>query len=84
MLKVSIELMPTVIFDDGYSMWYANGQMHRNNDLPAITHTNGDRYWCQYGLKHRDNDLPAVMLANVTYEWYINGVFKRAIYNNFC
>jgi len=32
-------------FPNGDKMWYKNGKLHRENDLPAIEYKNGDRVW---------------------------------------
>jgi len=68
--------------------WYKNGQLHRDNDLPAVEwygngllhreHLDGDpksqcRFWYVNGLLHRDNGLPAIERANGQKEWWIHG-----------
>ncbi len=57
---------PTPVMDsDGDKIWYNSiGQIHRNNDKPAILWMDGDKYWYKNGRLHRDNDLPAVVEAN--------------------
>jgi hypothetical protein len=60
---------------DGYSSWYKDGKLHRNNDLPAII-CNGYKEWRIHGMIHRDNDLPAVEFPNYS-AWYINNIRHR-------
>ena len=38
-----------IINIDGNTSWYKNGQLHRDNDLPAVILTNGSQFWYQYG-----------------------------------
>jgi ribosomal protein L25 (general stress protein Ctc) len=54
-------------------IWYKNGLIHRDNDLPAVIYSNGAKYWYQNSLWHRDNDLPAVVYPNGLKHWYQNG-----------
>ena len=44
----------------GIKLWYINGKLHRDYDLPAVEHICGTKEWYQYGRLHRDNDLPAI------------------------
>src|SRR5208283_3960173 len=41
-------------------IWYKNGKIHQDGDLPAIMWDNGDNVWYQNGEIYRDNDQPAV------------------------
>jgi hypothetical protein len=54
--------------------WFnANGELHSENDLPAVITRYKDEItqeWYQNGLLHRDNDLPAITHPNGTKEWY--------------
>ena len=52
---------------------YKHGELHRDNDLPAIVYLHGGKQWWQNGERHRDNDLPAIVWANGDKEWYQNG-----------
>jgi len=40
------------VSDDGIQMWFRNGQLHREEDLPAI-YDHGDQAWYRDGLRHR-------------------------------
>jgi hypothetical protein len=41
---------PTDLDEDGNKSWLNEaGQLHRNNDLPAIIGANGTQYWYQNG-----------------------------------
>jgi len=59
------------------SIWYKNGEYHRDNDLPAVIQANGEQRWYQYGKLHRDNDLPAIIYYNGDQFWYKNGLSHR-------
>jgi len=34
-----------LVRETGAQIWYRNGQLHREGDLPAMTHRNGDQSW---------------------------------------
>lgn len=63
--------------------WRLNGQMHRDNDLPAYIQYREDGsidrcVWRQNGWRHREHDLPAVIDYDknnliVSEEWYQRG-----------
>jgi hypothetical protein len=57
--------------------WYLNGQLHRDNDLPAIEWNDGDKYWYQHGQLHRENDLPAYIIIGGNKYWYQHGKYHR-------
>jgi hypothetical protein len=62
----------------GNKRWYnANGEYHRDNDLPAIENADGDNEWYVNGKRHRDNDLPAREDSNGDKWWYVNGKCYR-------
>lgn len=51
----------TVIYQFETEVHYMNGQVHRDNDLPAVTSNHGGYHdWYQFGKPHRDNDKPAL------------------------
>jgi len=54
-------------------LWYKNGKLHRDNDLPAAIWKDGRQAWYKDGKQHRDNDLPAMINFNGTKVWYKNG-----------
>lgn len=75
----------TTYYDDGTllsELYYKDGELHRENDLPSIIYySNGKptrEYWHKHGQLHRDNDMPANILYD-TYPalrqltYYING-----------
>jgi len=68
---------PTEINSEGNKYWFQNGQLHRENDLPAIIRKGGNKYWFQNGQLHRENDLPAVIYKNGNKYWYQNGECHR-------
>ena len=74
--NIKLKLLETYENKDGNQHWFQNGEIHRDNDLPAITYHNGDLFWCQNGRIHRDNDLPAAIL-NGNQFWYQNGLKHR-------
>ena len=55
------------------------GQLHRDNDLPAIEWTNGNKEWYFNGKRHRNNNLPAIEYVNGYKAWYVNGQFHRVV-----
>jgi hypothetical protein len=62
-----------------FNVWYTDGQIHRDNDLPAITYFNGSKWanlWIKNGLNHRDNELPAYIDHRQSI-WYYNGLKHR-------
>jgi ribosomal protein L24E len=73
---------------DGNQHWYKNGELYRDNDLPAVIQADGSQYWYKNGELHRPDpnnksghnaqgDLPAVIRADGTQIWYINGKCHR-------
>lgn len=63
--------------------WYnKEGQLHRENDLPAVVFANGTQHWFRNGKLHRDSKdqkgktLPAV-IAKGNKMWYSNGNLHR-------
>jgi hypothetical protein len=41
-------------------MWYKNGSVHRDNDLPAVINFYGQKRWYQNGVLFRANGLPCI------------------------
>ena len=62
-----------VIDVNGTTRFYKNGQIHRDNDKPAIIREDGSKHWYQNGQLHRDNDLPAIIWDDGTQFWYKHG-----------
>ena len=65
--------------DDNGCVVYRNetGQIHRDNDLPAVFWFYGHKEWRINGKLHRDNDKPAIIWSNGIQQWYINGKLHR-------
>ena len=61
-------------YANGSKHWYLNGELHRENGLPAAEHASGDKFWFFNGKRHRENGLPEIEYANGDKFWYINGV----------
>ena len=55
---------------DGAWYWYQHGELHRDNDQPAVVRNSGDQKWYQHGEIHRDGDQPAIVYASGTRHWY--------------
>ena len=58
----------------GDEEWRLHGQLHRDNDLPAVTRPGGYQAWYQHGQLHRGGGKPAVIAAQGGYEYYLRGV----------
>ena len=60
----------------GAQVWRnAEGQVHRDGDLPAIFYpASGGEYFYQYGKLHRDGGLPAIVWGDGTVEYWEHGV----------
>jgi len=54
-----------------------DGELHRENDMPAVIWKNGAKHWYTNGKCHRDNDMPAIIFADGDKEWWINNEFIR-------
>jgi hypothetical protein len=55
----------------------ADGQTHRDGDLPAIIYNHGCQMWFKHGKKHRDGDLPAEVDEDGHQEWWQHGKLHR-------
>lgn len=53
--------------------WFKDGELHRDNDQPAIIFFDGTRCWYKNGQLHRDNDQPAAIYYTGSRYWYKNG-----------
>lgn len=53
-------------------MWYQNGEVHRDNDKPAVVCEEFQR-----GKLRRDNDKPAYIESNGNQIWYQHGELHR-------
>jgi hypothetical protein len=60
--------------ENEYSEWKnEQGELHRENDLPALTRLDGTKQWWINGKLHRENDKPAIIRSNGVKEWWFNG-----------
>jgi len=57
----------------GSQFWFKNGNLHRDNDLPAAIYHDRSQVWYQNGLIHRDNNFPAIIYSSGARAWYKNG-----------
>lgn len=48
----------------------ADGQFHRDDDLPALIRADGSVVYYKDGCLHRDGDLPAVIFADGSVSYY--------------
>jgi len=62
--------------ENGIQLWFRNGQLHREEDLPAI-YDHGDQAWYRDGLRHREGDLPAAIYATGGQRWWRDGQLRR-------
>jgi len=62
----------------GAQIWYKNGVVHREADLPAIVQLDGTLTYVQDGEVHRGGDLPAIVTPNGTKMWFSHGKRHRA------
>jgi len=64
--------------DDNVERWYdKDGQLHRDDDLPAVIGPDGSKSWYKHGKRHRIDDLPAMIMADGAQRWYEHGVPMR-------
>lgn len=64
---------PAVLTREGRRLWYKNGKLHRDNDLPACIFVH-DKFWYKDGVYHRDDNKPAIEYADGRKYWYKMGV----------
>ena len=60
------------VHTDGSNQWYLNGQLHREDGLPAIECADGSKQWYLNGKRHRE-DGPAIECADGYKVWFLNG-----------
>ena len=66
------------VFWEGTREWRnAEGELHRDNDLPAVIYLNGQEEWYRHGKLHRDGDMPAIVHSDGSQEWYQHGELHR-------
>jgi len=71
---------PAPVIDEyGDKYWRNNaGELHRENDLPAVIWKSGYKEWWVNGKRHRENDLPVVISSTGRKEWWANGKFIKS------
>ena len=67
---------PATLFQGG-KFWYKHGQLHRDEDKPAVEYPSGYKEWHKNGKSHRDEDKPAVVYPSGTKMWYKQGKLHR-------
>lgn len=72
----SVDDLPAWV-TDRFEGWYCMGELHRDNDLPAIIYIDGFKSWYQHGLVHRDNDQYAVIYSGGDKHWYYYNKLHR-------
>lgn len=60
-------------------IWYKDGKIHRDDDLPARITTNGDLEWWYEGKSHRTDDRAAYICSNGHSEWWFNDQLHREL-----
>jgi hypothetical protein len=73
----AIEYLSDVEYLKRSKEWCINGELHRDNDLPAIEYTDGTKEWYYRDQRHRDNDLPAIEHADGGKTWCYHGKIHR-------
>ena len=53
-------------------IWYKDGYVHRDGDLPAIVMKNGSKFYYKNDKLHRDGNLPAIEACHRK-AWFIDG-----------
>ena len=66
---------PAVNFNN-QKIWYRDGKVHRDGDLPAWIAQDYSKEWYKNGKLHREGDLPA-WIQGVRQGWYKNGKRHR-------
>jgi hypothetical protein len=79
---VCLHMSVEAVTDEWGTQWYdANGELHRDGDLPAVVAVSrygyGYQEWYQHGRLHRSDDLPAVVGTVRGLEWYKHGERHR-------
>lgn len=53
------------------------GQLHNENDMPAVIYGIGSLRWYKNGLWHRDGDKPAAIDYDGSCYWFQNNLLHR-------
>jgi len=68
-----------IIDEEGNQQWFNKaGELHRENDLPAVIWKSGFKEWYINGKRHRENDMPAVIFKSGYKVWWVNGNHIRS------
>jgi len=57
--------------------WFYQGELHRDDDKPAVTYKNGRQMWYKHGMLHRDGNEPAYIHPNGARAWHTDGKKHR-------
>ena len=66
-----------VITANGTQIWYREGKLHKDGDLPAKIFADGTQMWYKKGKFHRERDQPAIIYADGYQEWWQEGKIHR-------
>jgi len=58
--------------NDDVTKWYLNGELHREDDQPALEYTQGLNIWYVNGKRHRENGA-AVEFPDGKKYWWLEG-----------
>lgn len=58
------------------SFYDINGELHRDNDLPAFINEVGEMHYYHHGRRHRGIFKPAVIRPNGVYEYWVYGELR--------
>jgi len=67
--------LPAVIQSDGTKYWYVNGQLHRDNGLPAIEYITGEKSYYIDGKEVLESRQPT--LTEATNEELLQELARR-------
>lgn len=78
-LKRRLRFGYCILHTNGTREWRYQGQLHRENDMPAVVYAYGLRSeWWYLGQRHREDDMPAVVYAKgARSEWWYKGQRHR-------
>ncbi len=65
------------VIEKGSKVWYKDGVIHRDDDLPAKIDRFGIKYWYQNGKLDRPSGGPSIDYHSGLLAWYKNGLRHR-------
>ena len=71
------ESFPTMCSDGTVEWKDTSGELHRENDRPAVIHSDGAKEWWWHGAQHREGDQPAVIYPGRRQEWWWHDQLHR-------